>query len=96
MAGCALGGLTAARSLVLVRAFFPGISRGNKKLGPQLIEASWVSIYRDRGLGCAYVGYKKRMEPQEAIVRVARKLSNIIFSVLKNGREYEPYEWNER
>lgn len=70
--------------------------RGNKKLGPQLIEASWVSIYRDRGLGCAYVGYKKRMEPQEAIVRVARKLSNIIFSVLKNGREYEPYEWNER
>ena len=69
--------------------------RGNKKLGPQIVEASWISIYRDRGLGCAYASYKKRMEPQEAIVRVARKLSNIIFSVLKTDKEYEPYQWNE-
>ena len=69
--------------------------RGNKKLGPQIVEASWISIYRDTGLGCAYISYKKRMEPQEAIVRVARKLSNIIFSVLKTGKKYEPYEWNE-
>ena len=69
--------------------------RGNKKLGPQIVEASWISIYRDRGLGCAYVNYKKRMEPQEAIVRVARKLSNIIFSVLRTGRKYEPYEYKE-
>ena len=70
--------------------------RGNKKLGPQIVEASWVSICRDRGLGCAYVNYKKRMKPQEAIIRIARKLSNIIFSVLKTGKEYEPYEWNEK
>lgn len=70
--------------------------RGNKKLGPQIVEASWVSIYRDRGLGCAYASYKKRMESQEAIVRVARKLSNIIFSVLKTGKKYEPYEWNDK
>ena len=69
--------------------------RGNKKLGPQIVEASWVSIYRDSGLGCAYVNYKKRMEPQEAIIRIARKLSNIIFSVLKTGRKYEPYECNK-
>lgn len=69
--------------------------RGNKKLGPQIVEASWISVYRDRGLGCAYACYKKRMEPQEAIIRVARKLSNIIFSVLKTGKKYEPYKWNE-
>lgn len=69
--------------------------RGNKKLGPQIVEASWISIYRDRGLGCAYVNYKKRMEPQEAIIRVARKLSNIIFSVLKTGKKYESYQWDE-
>lgn len=69
--------------------------RGNKMLGPQIVEAAWISICRDRGLGCAYISYKKRMEPQEAIVRVARKLSNIIFSVLKTGRKYEPYQWNE-
>lgn len=70
--------------------------RGNKKLGPQIVEAAWISIYRDRGLGCAYIRYKKRMEPQEAIVRVARKLSNIIFSVVKTGKKYEPYQWNDK
>lgn len=70
--------------------------RGNKKLGPLIVEASWISIYGDRGLGCAYVNYKKRMEPQEAIVRIARKLSNIIFSVLKTQKKYEPYQWNEK
>ena len=70
--------------------------RGNRKLGPQIVEASWISICRDRGLGCAYASYKKRMEPQKAIVRVARKLSNIIFSVLKTGKKYEPYRWNEK
>lgn len=70
--------------------------RGNRKLGPQIVEASWISICRDRGLGCAYASYKKRMEPQKAIVRVARKLSNIIFSVLKTGKKYEPYQWNEK
>ena len=70
--------------------------RGNRKLGPQIVEASWISIYRDRGLGSAYMNYKKRMKPQEAIVRVARKLSNIIFSVVKTGKEYEPYQWNEK
>ena len=70
--------------------------RGNKKLGPQIVEASWISIYRDRGLGCAYISYKKRMEPQETIVRAARKLSNIIFSVLKTGKKYEPYQWNDK
>lgn len=69
--------------------------RGNKRLGTLIIEASWMSIYRDRGIGCAYITYKKRMEPQKAIVRVARKLSNIIFSVLKTGKDYEPYKWNE-
>ena len=35
------------------------------------------------------------MEPQEAIVRVARKLSNIIFSVMKTGKKYEPYGHKE-
>ncbi len=69
--------------------------RGNRWLGTQLIEASWIGIGRDLGLGCAYADYKKRMKPQEAIVRVARKLSNIIFSVLKSRRGYEPYEWVE-
>lgn len=68
--------------------------RGNKKIGPMLVEACWVAITRDYGLGCAYSLYKQRMTGQEAIVRVARKMSNIIFSVLKTGCAYVPYQWN--
>lgn len=66
--------------------------RGNKQLGPMIIEAAWITISRDAGLGAQYFQYKKRMEPQEAIVRIARKLSNIIYSVLKNEKEYVPYK----
>ena len=35
------------------------------------------------------------MEPQEAIIRIARKMANIIFAVMKNGKEYEPYQWDK-
>ena len=56
-----------------------------------VVEAAWVAIGWDAGLGSKYFQYKKRMQPQEAIVRIARKLSNIIFSVLKNEKEYVPY-----
>lgn len=70
--------------------------RGNKKLGPQIVESAWVAIYRDRGLGCAYAAYRKKMESQEAIIRIARKLSNIIFSVLKTKKKYEPYQWDDK
>ena len=66
--------------------------RGNKQLGPMLIEASWVAITKDAFLASAYRNYLKRMIPQKAIVRIARKLSNIIFSVLKTGKKYVPYE----
>ena len=66
--------------------------RGNKQLGPMIIEAAWITIGRDVGLGAQYCQYKQRMEPQKAIVRIACKLSNIIFSVLKNEKEYVPYQ----
>jgi len=69
--------------------------RGNKEMGPQIVEAAWIAISRDRGLGCAYTHYKKKMIPQKAIIRVARKLSNIILAVLKTGKKYETYQWNE-
>ena len=65
--------------------------RGNKKLGPMIVEAAWVAIYKDPGIGSLYLRYKERMKPQEAIIRIARKLSNIIFAVLKNQKEYVPY-----
>ena len=65
--------------------------RGNKLLGPMIIETAWISICKDAGLGSLYLRYKERMKPQEAIVRIARKLSNIIFAVLKNETQYIPY-----
>ena len=66
--------------------------RGNKQLGPMIIEAAWITICKDAGLGSLYLRYKERMKPQEAIVRIARKLSNIIFSILKNEKEYVSYQ----
>lgn len=70
--------------------------RGNKTLGPQIIETAWISVYQDHGLGCAYIDYRKRMAPQVAIIKIARKLANIIFSVMKTGKRYEPYKYNEK
>lgn len=69
--------------------------RGNKKLGPMIVEASWVAVSQDPGLCAAYGAYCRRMKPQESIVRIGRKLSNIIFHVLKNNSKYEPYQWDK-
>lgn len=65
--------------------------RGNKHLGPLLIEASWVAIHWDDALSVAFTNYRRKgLMPQESIIRVARKLSNIIFSMLKTGNHYAP------
>ena len=64
--------------------------RGNKQLGPRIVEASWISIRHDTELSAKYGSLCARgMKPQEAIIRIARKLSNIIFSVLKSNHKYE-------
>ena len=65
--------------------------RGNKQLGPMIVEAAWITINRDAGLGSQYLRYRERMKPQEAIIRIARKLSNIILAILKSDKEYIPY-----
>lgn len=63
--------------------------RGNKQLGPLLVESAWVTIRHDRAMASAYGEYCKRMKPQEAIIRIARKMSNRILSVLKSEKTYE-------
>ena len=65
--------------------------RGNKEIGPKLIEGCWKAIRKDPGLGALYATYCQSMHPNKAIVKIARKLSNIIFSVLKNEKAYVPY-----
>lgn len=63
--------------------------RGNRRLRTMLIESSWIAVSRDRALASSYAAFRRRMEAQEAIVRIARKISNRIFSVLKTGQPYE-------
>ena len=44
----------------------------------------------DPALTQAYYDYSRRMEPNKAIIRIARKLVNRLFFVLKNEKEYKP------
>ncbi|MCQ2205141.1 MAG: transposase, partial [Bacteroidales bacterium] len=66
--------------------------RGNKKLGPMIVETCWVAVNKDTRFSSLYGGYCQRMKRQEAIIRVARKMSNIIFGVLKNNTAYVPLD----
>lgn len=70
--------------------------RGNKAIGPMLVEASWIAIGRELEIGACYANLTQRMKGQEAIIRIARKLSNIVYSVLKNDRKYVPYSWDSK
>lgn len=63
--------------------------RGNKCLRTLMVESSWTAIRQDRALAADYGDYCRRMTPQKAIVRIARKLSNRVFSVLMTGKTYE-------
>jgi transposase len=63
--------------------------RGNKWLRELLVEASWMAARKDPALHLAYLNLSKRMKANQAIIRIARKLSNRIYYVLKNKRPYE-------
>lgn len=63
--------------------------RTNKYLSSCLIESSWVAIRRDRALAACYGKLCKRMNGNDAIIRIARKLSNRILTVLKKREKYE-------
>lgn len=55
-----------------------------------IIEAAWIAIRKDPAMTMAYEQYRKRMNAQKAIVKIARKLVNRIFFVLKRRQEYVP------
>ncbi|MDR2917372.1 MAG: IS110 family transposase [Tannerella sp.] len=55
-----------------------------------LIEAAWVAIRKDPAMTLAFEGFRKKMIAQKAIVKIARKLVNRIFFVLKRKQEYVP------
>src|ERR1035438_1691408 len=59
-------------------------NRGHNVLRHALIESAWVAARLDPVLLKSYISYCKRMEPNKAIIRIAKKLLNRISYVLKN------------
>jgi transposase len=64
--------------------------RGQDTLRKSLIESAWLAARFDPALIMSYHSYIKRMEPNKAIIRIARKVLNRIYYVLKNKAEYVP------
>jgi transposase len=62
--------------------------RGHSVLRSALIESAWIAARLDPALTKSYHDYCKRMEPNKAIVRIARKLLSRIRYVLKNKKNY--------
>jgi transposase len=62
--------------------------RGNSFLRGALVESAWIAARMDLALNKSYHDYCKRMEPNKAIIRIARKLLNRIRFVLKNDQPY--------
>jgi transposase len=62
--------------------------RGHSILRSAIIESAWVAARLDPALNKSYHDYCKRMEPNKAIIRIARKLCSRIMFVLKNNQPY--------
>lgn len=64
-------------------------SRGHSSLRSALIESAWAAIGKDPVLSQKFHELKKRMDPNQAAVRIAKKLTSRIYRVLKVKQEYE-------
>lgn len=62
--------------------------RSNNPLRGQLVESAWIASRNDPALAQCYLELCKRMKPNQAIIRIAKKLVNRIRYVLKNEKEY--------
>jgi transposase len=63
--------------------------RGHSVLRNAIIESAWTAARLDPALNKNYHEYCKRMEPNKAIIRIARKLLSRIRFVLKNAQPYQ-------
>ena len=63
--------------------------RGNHYLSSILVEASWKAVALDKGMSLYFAEKCKTMKKNKAIIRVARKMSNRILSMMKSGENYE-------
>lgn len=62
--------------------------RSNRALRSIIIEAAWSASRNDPALAQSYMNLCKRMKPNAAIVRIAKKLLNRIRYIMKNEKEY--------
>ncbi len=62
--------------------------RKHSSMRCNLIEAAWVAIRQDPAMNLFYTENCKRMVPSKAIVKVARKLVNRIYFVMKHRQAY--------
>ena len=56
----------------------------NRQLRSMLVESSWIAIRQDAALMMRYSDLCQRMEPNKAIIKIAKKLLSRIKYVLKN------------
>jgi len=62
--------------------------RAKKILRDLIVESAWAASRKDPALHMAFCKFCKRMEPNKALIRIARKLLNRIYHVLKTKTEY--------
>lgn len=63
--------------------------RSNQSIRSGIIECAWIATRNDPTLALVFCELCKRMKPNEAIIRIAKKLLNRIRFVLKHEKEYE-------
>ena len=63
--------------------------RSKSQLRTLLIEAAWIAIRKDEAFKTYYKSLLERMQPQEAIIRCAKKLLRRIYYLLTTGKEYQ-------
>jgi transposase len=63
--------------------------RGHHVMRKTIIESSWIAIRTDPVLCRSYYEYCKRMEPNKAIIRIAKKLISRIKFVLTEKQKYQ-------
>ena len=63
-------------------------SRAHKLMRDLIMESAWVAAGKDPALHLAFCKLCKRMEPNKAIIRIARKLLNRIYHTLKTKTKY--------
>jgi len=62
--------------------------RSNGLMREMLVESAWTVAAKDPAMHLAFIDLCKRMESNKAIIRIAKKLLNRIYFVLKNKQKY--------